>query len=47
MDEASRQGIKREVVHLLGVLGQSGRPQDALIAMRRNLLREKQGSYPP
>lgn len=44
MEATARHEIEREAKHRLGVLGQSGRAQAALVAMRRNLLREKLGS---
>lgn len=41
LDEAQRQELDREASQRLGVLGRSGKAQGALMAMRRNLLRER------
>ena len=43
LDVSSQESIESEARQRLGVLGQSGRAQGALQAMRRNLLRERLG----
>jgi hypothetical protein len=44
LDPKTRQRIETEAKERLGVLGQMGRAQGALLAMRRNLLREMMGN---
>ena len=43
LDASTRESIENQARQRLGVLGQSGRAQGALHAMRRNLLRERLG----
>jgi hypothetical protein len=43
LDAKTRERIETQARERLGVLGQTGRAQAALVAMRRNLLREKMG----
>ena len=42
LDDSTRESIEVQARQRLGVLGQSGRAQGALVAMRRNLLRERE-----
>lgn len=41
LDAATREQVQRQARHRLGVLGQAGRAPAALVAMRRNLMREQ------
>ncbi len=43
LDAKTRERIEAQAKERLGVLGQTGRAQGALTAMRRNLLRELMG----
>ncbi len=47
LPQSERDRLEAEAIDRLGVLGRSGRAQGALIAMRRNLLREELEAAPP